>query len=69
MRTGTGYFTSITRAELYYKPYHYRDTRAAVMQKLKDGEIHLGRPPLKPGETCQPDNEGRYHITKQEDRP
>lgn len=68
-RTGTPYFISITAARQYYRPYHYEDTAAAVTRKLATGEIHIGPPPLKPGQTAAPDQEGRYIITDQEPTP
>ena len=47
---GTSYFVTLDAAVQYYRDYHYPSTVAAVIRKLADGEIHLGRPNLKQGE-------------------
>ena len=60
---GTGYFVSKAAAITYYRPYHYEDVVEAVNRKLADGEIHIGPPPLEPGETLVIiDNGTRYAI-------
>lgn len=64
MRYGTAYFTDRASAEAYYKPYGFTDRD--VKRKLNAGEIYIGKPPLKPGETCASDREGRYIITTKE---
>ena len=63
MRYGTSHFTSRTRAEIYYRKQGYENAADAVRVKLHNDEIHIGAPTLKPGETCQPDQDGRYIIT------
>ena len=49
---GTSYFRSVIHAEFYYKPQFGAASREIVSEKLKNGEIHVGYPPLKEGETC-----------------
>lgn len=49
-RTGTSYFKTIRAAEDYYRPYGYANLAQAVHEKIKDGEIHIGQPNLKPGQ-------------------
>lgn len=39
------------------------DCRALVDQKLNAGEIHIGKPALKPGQTLSI-QDNRYHITE-----
>lgn len=65
MRYGTSYFVSLDFAILYYRPYGY--DRQGVKQKINAGEIHIGKPVLKPGETLSviPD-EGRYQAETRE---
>lgn len=61
MKYGTCYFISLDAARLYYKPYGYDNK--AVNQKINTGEIHIGKPTLKPGETLSIiPGEGRYQI-------
>ncbi len=60
---GTAYFPSRTAAEAYYTPYHYADVRRAVQRKIDEGAIHIGPPPLKPGEHAFLIDDGtRYAI-------
>lgn len=70
MKTGTCHFPSYGAALRYYRPYcetngttqaRTADTRAMVDQKLNSGEIHIGKPPVKPGETLTIED-NRYHI-------
>jgi hypothetical protein len=74
MKTGTCYFPSYGAALRYYRPYcehpeQYKGVsrderlRRLVDQKLNEGEIHIGRPELKPGETLTIED-NRYHITE-----
>lgn len=59
---GTSYFVSFPAALRYYRPYGF--DRAAVQQKLDEGEIHIGKPPVKAGETLSLiDGRTRYQIT------
>lgn len=61
MRIGTSYFASRGDAESYYRRLGYG--RADVKAKLDAGEIHVGRPPLKPGERAELiPGENRYSI-------
>jgi hypothetical protein len=39
------------------------ECRALVDQKLNSGEIHIGKPALKPGDTLTIED-NRYHITE-----
>jgi hypothetical protein len=66
MITGTSYFVSIEAAERYYAPYGYDDVHATVQRKLAEGEIHIGEPPLKPGQsTFLVDEHTRYAIREE----
>lgn len=61
MITGTSHFVSYGTADRYYRDYGY--TPADVTQKVADGEIHIGKPQLKKGETLITiDNGTRYAI-------
>ena len=51
MTYGTSYFRSMAHAAMYYKRYGAA-SHIIVAEKVRDGEIHIGMPPLKPGETC-----------------
>ncbi len=65
MIVGTSYFKSKAAAIRYYRPYGF--DRAAVEQKLAEGEIHIGVPPTKPGDTLQLIDGGtRWQITEAE---
>lgn len=67
MIIGTSYFVSKAHAYRYYRPYGF--DRAAVDQKLSEGEIHIGVPHLQAGETLQIIDGGtRYQITEPEER-
>lgn len=61
MRIGTAHFVSFNTALRYYEPYGL--TAEDVDRKLAAGEIFLGVPKLKPGETVAIIDEGaRYAI-------
>ena len=47
---GTSYFVSEMAAVRYYAHYRFTDIIAAVQRKIRDGEIHIGQPRIKPGE-------------------
>lgn len=49
-RVGTSYFVSKDAAIRYYRPYGYDDVRETVERKLRDGEIHIGKPTLLAGQ-------------------
>lgn len=49
------------RHQLATNPTHA--LRALVDQKLNAGEIHIGKPPLKPGQTLTIED-NRYHVTE-----
>jgi hypothetical protein len=59
-RYGTSHFKSFEAAFQYYKDYGY--VYGDVQRKIQDGEIHIGKPTLKPGERCSLNDEGRYVI-------
>lgn len=62
-RWGTSHFVSRSAAERYYKPYGYEDVAEAVTRKLAEGEIHIGKPALKPGQKLVTVDDGtRYAI-------
>lgn len=73
MKTGTCYFPSYGAAMRYYRPYTefegddtgqsiQQQVRALIDRKLNAGEIHIGKPPLRDGETLSIED-NRYHIT------
>ena len=67
MQTGTSHFVSRDAAIRYYQPYEYPITAEAVDDKLARGEIHIGKPDLKPGERLTLIDGGtRYAIEHQE---
>jgi hypothetical protein len=64
MTYGTSHFVSRGAAERYYKDYDYDDTKAAVARKIRDGEIHIGKPRVKAGERLTTVDGGkRYAIS------
>ena len=63
MKYGTSYFESRLSAYVYFS--RKGGNRACVNQKIKDGEIHIGKPLplLRDNETITLDlEEGRYFI-------
>jgi hypothetical protein len=50
MRYGTSHFLSFAAAVRYYRDYFGNDACIIVPQKIRDGEIHIGRPDEKPGQ-------------------
>jgi hypothetical protein len=72
MKTGTCYFPSYGAALRYYRPYclaresrrgdRTRFVRVVIDDKLNAGEIHIGKPATKPGETLSIED-NRYHVT------
>jgi hypothetical protein len=64
---GTSHFVSVPDAVRYYRDHEGDDAENAVARKITDGEIHIGPPTLKPGETLSTiDNGTRYAITATE---
>ncbi len=68
-RYGTSYFPTWQDAATYYKPYvkaeqphgWFTATTALVKRKVAEGEIHIGKPPVKPGQRLYvADN--RWHV-------
>jgi hypothetical protein len=79
---GTSHFVSLSAAVDYYRPYiggaprfgpgRYKADVCAnwVQEKLESGEIHIGPPPLSPGEWLLVDRkEGRYRIASEHPGP
>lgn len=63
MRVGTSHFVSKLKAIRYYRDYEGDGAAAAVDRKLAAGEIHIGKPELKPGQKLNIiDNGTRYEI-------
>lgn len=63
MRTGTSHFVSKAKAVRYYRDYEGEGAAAAVDSKIAAGEIHIGKPELKPGQHLNIiDNGTRYEI-------
>ena len=66
-RTGTPYFVSLKTAIDYHRTYGA--TIAAVKRKIEAGEIHIGKPPLNPGDRLVTiDKATRYAIETPEGR-
>lgn len=65
IRIGTNHFTSIRGAQAYYAPYGC--DLFDIMTKIRSGEIHIGKPELKPGQRLRIiDNGTRYAIVEDE---
>lgn len=65
---GTSYFVSMSAAVRYYKDYG--DDKEDVQRKIREGSIHIGKPPLKPGERLGLTDGGkRYTITEAQKIP
>lgn len=64
-RLGTSHFKNRTKALVYYAKYHQsgmsREVMETVREKIKRGEIHIGKPDF--GTDPQLDEDGRYHVT------
>ena len=52
MTYGTCYFRSFAHAAYYYRKQYGAAALILVVEKVRYGEIHIGKPPMKPGETC-----------------
>jgi hypothetical protein len=65
-RYGTSHFVSLTHAAHYYQSQGYGDwseSYSAAAEKLRDGEIAVGKPTLQRGERLLViDNGTRYAI-------
>ncbi len=58
---GTAYFKDEQAAKAYY--YYMDDPSTAYKRKLESGEIHIGKPPIQPGDKILLNQEeGRYFI-------
>jgi hypothetical protein len=53
MRVGTAHFLSYAAAVRYHRAQHGDNACIVVPQKLRAGEIHIGRPIIKNGERLQ----------------
>lgn len=66
--TGTANFESIFQAVRYYAEYNpkaqHDELVRYVKHKIQEGEIAIGEPDLKEGETMYINNEGRYCIVR-----
>ena len=65
---GTAFFVSKAAAITYYRPYHYEDVVEAVNRKLAEGEIHIGPPPLEPGESLVIIDQGTRYAIRESDK-
>lgn len=68
---GTSYFTSKGAAVRYYKDYEgdLESAKHAVEIKLREGSIHIGKPPLKAGQRLSTTDGGkRYMIVEENTR-
>jgi hypothetical protein len=63
-RWGTSHFESLAAAEKYYRCYGV--TKDNVGRKIAEGEIHIGKPELKSGQTLRLDEDRRYWIEEPE---
>ena len=60
--TGTSHFSNESAAIRYYSAYGY--SRQAVRSKIDSGEIQIGEPKTKKGETASlHPKEGRFFLT------
>lgn len=59
---GTSYFPTRSNAVRYYREQGFEDPSGYVETSLKDGAIHIGKPPMKPGQTLSI-SDCRYHVT------
>lgn len=60
---GTAYFVSPLAALRYYR--EYGATAGLVATMIRDGTIHIGRPPTRPGDRLSIIDDGtRYAITE-----
>lgn len=55
----TTYFPSLPHAIAYYRPQGF--SALDVKRKLDEGEIHVGKPPMKEGQTCF-EKGFRWHV-------
>lgn len=60
MKTGTSYFKDMSAAISYYRVYG--TTASAAREKVRKGEIHIGKPDLKPGQKLSMTDSGRRYV-------
>ena len=63
---GTAYFPSFVNAEAYYSAEYgrllnFEEIEKTVQYKIRHGEIHIGKPPLKENQELKI-IDSRYHI-------
>jgi len=64
---GTSYFVSVDAAIRYYKDTEGRSAAHAVDRKIREGQIHIGKPTLKAGQTLLVIDGGtRYAISEKQ---
>ena len=65
---GTSYFVSKSAAARYYKDYEgdLESAKHAVETKLREGSIHIGRPPLKAGQRLSTTDGGKRYMIVEE---
>lgn len=63
-RIGTNYFVSMRRAIAYYAQYGF-DGEYEASRKVREGEIRIGIPHTKPGQSLGIDEDGRYYLVPQ----
>jgi hypothetical protein len=60
---GTGYFPTFIDAVSYYRPYEGSNAIEAVVRKLNEGSIYIGKPVLKAGQVAFV-TDHRWHIVE-----
>lgn len=66
MQIGTSYFVSKSAALRYYA--YEGATESSIERKLAEGLIHIGKPPLKPGERLLVIDDGTRYAIDDSDR-
>lgn len=64
---GTSYFPTVDAAISYYWDQEggHANAKEAVLTKLREKSIHIGKPPIKPGQEVKLNlKEGRYYIVE-----
>jgi hypothetical protein len=60
---GTGYFPTFIDAVSYYRPYEGSNAIEAVVRKLNEGSIYIGKPALKAGQRAFV-TDHRWHVVE-----
>ncbi len=66
---GTSYFVSRSAAERYYKSQGYDDAKETVRDKIRSGDIHIGRPPVKAGQRVITVDGGKRYAIEEKQNP